>query len=213
MLPWTREWNDVAVMTRRMAAWVISLPLAVASWLGAHCLAYWLVSPGTEHHMGMHAEHGHAWLGYTPALAIWGLALVVAGVVLCVGEGFRGRRPSRPPVLLFALLPPIAFVVQEHVERLLASGSIPHDLIFEPTFLVGLALQLPFAVAALLLTRALYSLGVGVGRLLATRFTLGRAVRHGPPALVQMPASPTLVAPPLLALGHGQRAPPATAPG
>lgn len=199
-------------MNRRTAAWVISLPLAVASWLGAHCLAYWLVSPGAERHMGMHAEHGHAWLGYTPALAIWGLALVVAGVVLCVGEGLRGRRPSRPPVRLFALLPPIAFVVQEHVERLLASGSVPHDLIFEPTFLVGLALQLPFAVAALLLTRALYSLGVSFGRLLATRFTLGRAVRHGPPALVQLPASPTLVAPSLLALGHGQRAPPATAP-
>jgi hypothetical protein len=201
----------VVVMTRRKAAWVISLPLAVASWLGAHCFAYWLVSPGAEQHMGMHAEHGHAWLGYTPALAVWGLALVTAGVVLSVGEGVRGRRPSRPPVRLFAVLPPVAFVVQEHAERLLASGSIPLDLVLEPTFLVGLALQLPFALAALLLTRALYALGVGLGRVFAARLPVGCTLRRGRPALVQLPASPTLVPPAPLALGHGQRAPPASA--
>ena len=196
-------------MTRRRAAWVISLPLAVASWLGAHCLAYWLVSPGGEQHMGMHAEHGHAWLGYTPALAVWGLTLVVAGVVLCVGDGLRGRRPSDPPLRLFALLPPAAFVAQEHIERLVGTGSITYDLLVEPTFLVGLALQLPFAVAALLLTRALYALGFGLGRVLAGRLAVGRPLRHGPPALLRRPASVALVSPSVLALGHGQRAPPA----
>jgi hypothetical protein len=199
----------VAVMTRRTAAWVISLPLVVASWLGAHCLAYWLVSPGAEQHMGMHAEHGHAWLGYTPALAVWGLTLVVAGVVLCVGEGLRGRRPSRPPVRLFALLPPVAFVAQEHLERLAGSGSIPHDLVVEPAFLVGLALQLPFAVAALLLTRALYYVAFRLGHELAGRLALGHPLRRPPPALPCRPASVTLVGPSVLALGHGQRAPPA----
>jgi hypothetical protein len=200
----------VPVMTRRTAAWVISLPLAVASWLGAHCLAYWLVSPGAEQHMGMHAEHGHAWLGYTPALAVWGLALVVAGLVLCVGEGVRGRRASRPPVRLFALLPPAGFVVQEHAERLIASGSIPHDLVVEPTFLLGLALQLPFALAALLLTRALYALGFGLGRVLTGEVILGQWLRLRPPTLLRRPVSVTLVGPSVLALGHGQRAPPAT---
>jgi hypothetical protein len=196
------------VMTRRHAVWALALPFAVASWLGAHCLAYWLVAPRGEQHMGMHAEHGHAWLGYTPALALWGMTLVIAGLVLCAGEGLRGYRPSRPPVRLFAVLPPVAFVVQEHAERLLASGAMPLDLVLEPTFLVGLALQLPFALAALLLTRALYALGVGLGRVFATRLPVGRALRHGRPALVQLPGSPTLVAPAPLALGHGQRAPP-----
>jgi hypothetical protein len=201
----------MAVMTRRTAAWVIALPLAVASWLGAHCLAYSLVSPGAEQHMGMHAEHGHAWLGYTPALAVWGLALVVAGVVLCVGEGLRGRRPTRPPVQLFALLPTAGFVVQEHAERLIASGSIPPDLLVEPTFVLGLALQLPFAVAALLVTRALYALSFGLGRAMACSTpAVGWPLRHGPPSLSLRPASATLVSPSVLALGHGQRAPPAT---
>jgi hypothetical protein len=199
----------VAVMIGRRAVWVISLPLVVASWLGAHCLAYLLVSPGAEQHLGMHAEHGHAWLGYTPALAVWGLALVVAGLVLCVGQGMRGRA-SRPPVRLFALLPPAGFVVQEHAERLIASGSIPHDLAVEPTFLLGLALQLPFALAALLLTRALYAVGFGLGRALAGRLPLGRPLRQGPPTLLRLPASATLVTPSVFALGHGQRAPPTT---
>lgn len=199
------------VMTRRQAVWAIALPFAVASWLGAHCLAYWLVAPGAEGHMGLHADHGHAWLGYTPALAVWGLTLVLAGVMLCAGEGMRGGRPSRPPVRLFALLPPVAFAVQEHLERLVGSGSIPYDLVVEPTFLVGLALQLPFAIAALLLTRALYALGFRLGRVLAAKLGFGQALRHGPPALVRLPASATLVTPAVLALGHGQRAPPAAA--
>jgi hypothetical protein len=191
--------------------WVIALPLAVASWLGAHCLAYLLVSPPAGHHMGVHAEHGHAWLGYSPALALWGLAVVVAGLVLCVGAGLRGHRPSAPPLRLFALLPLAGFAVQEHAERLIASGSIPNDLVVEPTFLLGLALQLPFALAALLLTRALYAIGFGLGRAMAGgRPAVGRPLGHRPPSPPLRPASATLVSPSVLALGHGQRAPPAT---
>jgi hypothetical protein len=194
-----------------MAGWVVALPLVAASWLGAHCLSYWLVAPGAEEHMGLHAEHGHAWLGYTPALAIWALTLVVAGGVLCVGQGLRGRRPSGPGVRVFALLPAAGFVVQEHVERLIGTGSIPADLVAEPTFLVGLALQLPFALAALLLTRALYAIAFGLGRALADNSAIGPALRYGPPLLRCRPVCPMLVSPSVLALGHGQRAPPATA--
>jgi hypothetical protein len=197
------------MLTRRVA-WVIAVPLAVGSWLGAHCLAYLLVSPGAEQHMGLHAEHGHAWLGYTPALLVWGLALIIAGLVLCVGEGLRGRSPSPPPVRLFALLPPAGFAVQEHLERLLSNGAVPYDLAAEPTFVVGLALQLPFAVAALLLTRALYTIGFGLGLALAGRLAVERPRLHGPSLPVSLPASPTPVSPSALALGHGQRAPPAT---
>jgi hypothetical protein len=196
-------------MTGRVAAGVIAIPLAIASWLGAHCLAYWLVPPGSEQDMGMHAEHGHAWLGYTPAVAIWGLAFVIAGLVLCVSAGLRGGRSTRPPLRLFALLPPAGFAVQEHAERLIASGSIPHDLIVEPTFVLGLALQLPFALVALLVTRALYAVGFGLGRVLTGELLLARRLRLRLPTLVCRPASVTLVGPSVIALGHGQRAPPA----
>jgi hypothetical protein len=195
-------------MRGRRAAWLISLPLAVASWLGAHCFAYWLVSPGVEQQMGLHAERGHAYLGYTPAIGIWALALVLAGLMLCVGEGLRGRRPSPPSLRLFALLPPAGFAVQEHLERLLGTGGIPHDLITEPTFLVGLALQLPFALVALLVAYGLHALGFGFGRAVARTVALRRPASLAPPSLVRLWGSTTPIAPSVLVPGHGPRAPP-----
>jgi hypothetical protein len=205
------KWDDAYVMRGRRAAWLLSLPLAVASWLGAHCFAYWLVSPGGERHMGLHAEHGHAYLGYTPAVATWGLALVLAGLVLCIGEGLRGRRPSPPPLKLFALLPPAGFAVQEHLERLVGTGAIPHDLVTEPTFLVGLALQLPFALVALLLAHALHALGFGFGRVAARALAPHGPVSVTPPRLLLGRRAPAiLITPSVLAPGHGPRAPPAS---
>jgi hypothetical protein len=195
-------------MSTRGAAWLISLPLAVASWLGAHCFSYWLVAPGAEQHMGLHAERGHAYLGYAPAIAVWALALVLAGLLLWVGEGLRGRRPSPPPLRLFALLPPIGFAAQEHLERLIGTGGVPHDLVLEPTFLVGLALQLPFAIVALLLAHAFHALGFGLGRVLARELVLSEPIRCALRALLRLPAPATLVALPVLAPGRGPRAPP-----
>jgi hypothetical protein len=199
------------MLTRRVA-WVIAVPLAVGSWLGAHSLAYLLVSPGAEQDVALHAEHGHAWLGYTPALLVWGLALLVGGLVLCVGEGLRGRLPSPPPARLFAVLPAVGFAVQETLERLLSTGAVPYDLATEPTFVVGLALQLPFALAALLLTRALYTIAFNLGLVIADRLAPGQPRLHGPSLPVSLRAWTTPPGPSALALGHGQRAPPALGP-
>jgi hypothetical protein len=196
-------------MTGRRAVWLLSLPLVVASWLGAHCLAYLLVSPGAEHEMGLHSEHGHAYLGYTPAIAIWGFALVLAGLVLCVGEGLRGRRPSQPPLRLFALLPPVGFAVQEHLERLVGTGAVPHDLVTEPTFLVGLALQLPFALVGLLVAYALCALGFSFGRAAARALAPNGPISVTPPRVLGCRAAAALIPPSVLATGHGPRAPPA----
>lgn len=198
-------------MKARRAAWMIALPLAVVSWLGAHCLAYWLVAPAGEHHMGLHAESGHAYLGYTPALLVWGLALVVAGLLLCVGQGLRGHRPSPPPLHLFALVPPVGFTLQEHVERLIGTGGLPPDIVLEPTFLLGLALQLPLTLAALLLAHALQAGGFTLGRMLAPRLALLESLRVTPPSLQRLPAAAAPLTPSVLALGHGPRAPPSAA--
>jgi hypothetical protein len=196
-------------MRGRRASWMVALPLAVASWLGAHCLAYWLVAPAGDHQMGLHAESGHAYLGYTPAIFVWGGALLVVGLVLCVGLGLRDVRPSPPPVRLFALLPPLAFTVQEHAERLIGTGGLPPDIVFEPTFLLGLALQLPLTLAALIVAHALQGAGFTFGRMLTPRLALLRARAVTPGSPQRLPSSGTPITPSVLALGHGPRAPPA----
>jgi hypothetical protein len=197
-------------VSRRLTC-VIWLPLVVAPWLGAHCLAYVLVPPG-ESEVGHMESSEHAYLVYrAPILVACGITLLLAGVLLRAGEGLRARPRLEPPLRLFLLLPPLGFIVQEHLEALIASGAIHYDVALEPIFLTGLALQLPFALAALLLTRALYAIGYGLGRALARRLAIPRTIGAVIRLLVRLPASATLATPSVLALGHGQRAPPSTA--
>lgn len=203
------------MLRQRRAAWLIALPVATGSWLNAHCLAYVLVPPDGAGHAHHHVEGGgHTYFGSMPVMAAALVTVLAAGLALCVSDGLRGRGAgarSRPPALLFALLPPFGFVVQEHVETLIVSGSLSAGLLVEPTFLTGLALQLPFGVAALLLTRALYALGYGLGRVLARGLPAARPIQSSPLTVTRIPQPPSLRAPSVLALCHGSRAPPATA--
>ena len=202
----------VPSLSHRRAAWLLALPVATASWLGAHCLAYVLVPPGGAEPMHGHVEHGHSYFGSLPVLIAAGVTLLAAGLVLCAGEGLRGSQArSRPPVRLFVLLPPLGFVVQEQVETLIASGSLSYELIAEPTFLVGLALQLPCALGALFLARGLYRLGYGLGRLLAEALPAAAPTALSPLRLLRHVGPAALVAASVLAPGHGPRAPPALA--
>ena len=193
------------------ATWLVALPVATASWLAAHCLAYVLVPPGHEQAMHHHMEHGHAYFGAIapPVLLAAGLTVLAAGLALSVDDGLRGHPLRlRPPALVFALLPHVGFVVQEHLEQLIATGSLPLDLAAEPTFMAGLGLQLPFALGALLLSRAVYSIGYGLGRLLAAALPAARPVgRFGAQRVHWVPLArvPALA---VLAPGRGPRAPP-----
>jgi hypothetical protein len=199
-------------MRQTRAAWLVALPVATASWLNAHCLAYVLAPPTASGHMHHHAEGGHAYIGSAPVLIAALVTVLAAGLVLCVGEGLRGRAGGLgPPALLFALLPPVGFVSQELVEDLVRSGSLSAGLFTEPTFLAGFALQLPFAVAALLLCRGLSALGHGLGCLLAARLAVTTRAAGPRPATHRRPVSVALIAPSVLAQGHGSRAPPALA--
>lgn len=199
-------------MRQRRVAWLVALPVATASWLNAHCLAYVLVPPAASEHMHHHAEGGHAYIGSAPILIAALVTVLAAGLVLCAGEGLRGRTGGLgPPALLFALLPPLGFVSQELIEDLVRSGSLSAGLFTEPTFLAGFALQLPFAVAALLLCRGLYALGYRLGRLLAAGLAVTTRASGPAPATHRRPVSVTLIPPSVLAQGHGSRAPPVPA--
>ena len=148
-----------------------SLALAVTGAQLAHELAYRLAEPSGHERAHLLAETGHAYMRYASA----GLGLVAAVVLLALILEVRaigvGAGPRRPRFWSFAALVPATFVVQEHFERLFHDGAFPWRASFEPTFLLGVALVLPFALAAYLVARLL----LGVARVLAALLARPRA--------------------------------------
>src|SRR5688572_1968833 len=137
-------------MSRRLT-WLLTVPLMAGGLIAGHELAYRMVGAPSV---------GHGYLGYLPFASAILLALTLCALVLHSLAAFRGEHPVASPPLAFVLLPGAAFVLQEHLERLLHSGTLP---MLEPTFAVGLAVQLPFGLATLLIARLLQSLARAVG--------------------------------------------------
>jgi hypothetical protein len=171
--------------------------------LAGHELGYRLAIADPHARADALAHSGHGYFGYAPfALAVC-LGVLLAALVVQGRVGFRGerRRPATSPLIV--LLPPIAFVVQEFLERFIHAGHLPWTTVFEPAFLVGLAFQLPFALAALLLAWALDSAARAVGRALAT------VPQPTFSAFVLVPVRVVVAPLPAgLARGYGERAPP-----
>ena len=201
------------VMQGRVSMALLSLPLAVAGWFTAHSVAYRLAAPDHHERAELLAATGHGYLELEPLFLAGGLVLVVAGLFASVTQGIHDRPDSRPSVRLFTLMPVLGFAVLEPVERLVAHGSVPAGVALETTFLVGLALQFPFAVAAFAFTHALHRLGHALGHLLrrwagAARPLRAPALQLAVARLMREPARPL---PLELAPGRGPRAPPASA--
>jgi len=189
---------------RQRLAWLSTAPLMLGGLLAGHWLGYRLAIPDAHTRADALAHSGHGYLGSAPLTLTTCLLVLIAALVFRALAGFRGqpRRAAASPAIV--LLSPAAFVVQEHVERLVHSGQMPWTAALQPSFLVGLALQLPFALAALLIAWALDSAAHALGRALA-----GAAPHPLFPVFVPLPAYVT--APPRpagLARGYGERAPP-----
>lgn len=185
----------------RYRAWLIVLPLALAGSELAHTMVNALVGsptgPGGELFEGRGAV-------LVPALAAAGLAAVLLelGARLLSPAGHR-REVSLLP---FAFVAPAAFVLQEHLETFLHGGAIPLGTILEPTFLPGLGLQLPVALASYLVARVLLKLADGIRLPSARRPPVPRlAHQHVLPLLAHGETpSPRRISP-----AHSGRAPPA----
>jgi MFS family permease len=194
-------------LARRRVVWSMSLSLVAVGWLTAHALAYRLVAPHGAQREELLEETGHGYLAAAPALVACAITLLVAGLALAIYAGARGEARAHVAVWPVALVAPLGFGVQEHLERLIELDAFPFGAALEPTFLVGMALQMPFALGAFVLARVLLGFGHALGRELATR----RTPRHPAftvPALVLAWPEPELARPPLLAGGHSERAPP-----
>jgi hypothetical protein len=194
-------------VSRRLTAWLVTLPLAVAGTQVAHALAYRLVTPGAEVRTHGLAASGHGYLEYLPLVLAIGAVLVAFALTaevrrLVEGTGGPGLRVR---AWHFALVAPAIFSLQEHLERLFHEGILPWDTALAATFIVGVVLQLPFALAAYALARLLLRVARSLGTLLV------RARRRRPAAAPTFPslcvAVPRL---PALALGYGSRGPPTT---
>jgi hypothetical protein len=173
--------------------------------LAAHSLAYRAVATDGDERRELLEHSGHGYPAYAHLALALCVTLVLVGLVFVVVEARRGRGSRPVPVWLFGVVLSVGFTVQEHVERLVASGNVPVDVLLEPTFVVGLLLQLVFAVVAALVARALLASAEVVGRALTGR----RSRRTVDPRTPDTSASTAALAPfPVLALGHGQRAPP-----
>jgi hypothetical protein len=189
-------------MRRGVAAWLVSLPIALAGCLAAHSLAYRLVEPDAHERAHLLASSGHGYLGHWRLLLAAAVALVLVGFVRQASTAARGLEPGGPPRLV-ALVPPLAFVLQEHLERAFHEGVLPLEGLTQPSFVAGLALQLPFALLAVALAALLTRGARAIGRLLA-RAPLRRPHRPAHGVAPRIPASTRRVAargraPPLLA--------------
>lgn len=160
-----------------MAAWLASVPLMVVGSQVAHVLAFRLVYPNAHVRLAALLATGHSYMGasaYLPLLLGLVFAAETVGVGCTLAAAVR-RRPSAPaPAWAFALLPVLGFTLQELLERWLWGGSFPWSLVLQPTFCVGLLLQLPFAVMAFLVARALLRVAETAGR--ALRGELSRPI-------------------------------------
>ena len=152
-------------MSRRALAWLSAFPLLVLGTLAAHGAAYRLVEPDPAERAAALAGSGHAYLDQAAFVLAAVVALLLAALAARFVHGFRGRRSAATPGWALAIVPVLGFVFQEHLERILSGSGLSPGL--EPAFLVGLALQLPFALAALLIARALGDAAEALGRALA----------------------------------------------
>src|SRR5690242_274492 len=137
--------------------------------IAAHWVAYLIAVPDAGSRRALLAASGHAYVAWVPTTLglLAGLAVLLLGGLALRGGGALERVRVRPR--LFLWLPPVAFAVQEHAERLRVGYDSPYHVWQEPTFWRGLLLQLPFGVVAYLLARLVLRVSQAAEALVARR--------------------------------------------
>jgi hypothetical protein len=154
---------------RRSLVWLFALPLMLAGSQVAHVLVYRWVYPSPQLRVHVLLTSGHGYMDKLPVLFALAGAIVIVSLVVAVADAARGRGVGRLPAWAFALLPLATFVLQEILERSLHTGTFFWQAAESPTFLPGLALQLPFGAAAYLVARLLLRTVSAVARILGGR--------------------------------------------
>jgi hypothetical protein len=147
-------------------AWLVTLPIAVAGSESAHAIANIVL--GAPDGGRTELFQGGPGAGALPLLASPAVAAILAGLA-GRATGIWSASHLAATRLPFALLAPALYLVQELVETVLRTGAPPFGTVLEPTFLPGLLIQIPFAIAGYVVARALIRLADGVRALVAAR--------------------------------------------
>jgi hypothetical protein len=139
----------------RSLKWLVALPLVVVGSQIAHGIAYWWVYPQASLRLAVLKHTGHGYEAYAPLVLGFLLALELLVFAVTVFDRVRGRSVRTLPAWVFLLLPVLGFTVQEHLERLLASGTFPWWTLHQPTFARGVVLQVALGVFAYVVAKAL----------------------------------------------------------
>ncbi len=192
--------NIVTAVRRRRLVVPVLLALSGLGWAAAHALAHRTVMSET-------ATPSTAVNGYLSYLATSFALCLALALPLAAGAMFgkRWRGGSLRSLWIFGLVPVLGFAGHTVAEPLTgAPGEAWSASTLAPLVLVGLALQLPFALVAVGLARHLLLLAESLAHVLA---------RHGP-ILVRRPTErcphPCASRAPRTAidLAHRQRGPP-----
>jgi hypothetical protein len=190
---------------RRGAAWGLALPLALVGSQAAHAVAYALVYPQAGTRALTLFATGHAYLSYVPLLLAGAGAAAAVALAVTALDAAVGRPVRDVPAWAFALVPPVGFAIQELLELSLHTGTLGWRAVLAPTFLPGLLLQLPFALAAYVAARLLLRAAEQVGSAFAPQVGAPAAAE---PALAGRPST---FAARLVGASRHSRAPPRVA--
>ena len=135
----------------------------------AHALGYFVVAPDADARARLLTETGHDYLAYAPLFVAICFAIAGGAAVARTVAAYRERGGGSTTLVLLAAagLPPAVFLVQEHLERAVDGAAASPGLLLEPAVLIGLLLQLPVALVALLVTLILLAGAVWLQRAVA----------------------------------------------
>ncbi len=173
----------------------------------AHGVAYWWAYPQADLRASVLAQTGHRYLAYAPIALGFLIAIEVLVLAADVLDRVRGRRPRNLPAWAFVLIPALGFTLQEHLERLFATGVFPWWTVLEPPFWRGVVLQLPLGLLAYLVVRLLQRTASVVADVVVARRRLRVVARRAP---ARRPGGARMLVPRLapLASSAAGRAPP-----
>ncbi len=143
------------------AAWLVTVPLALAGVEIAHATANALVGASASE-VFESAASGRGSLGFVVGAFTAVVAAALAGRVL----GLWSESPASPAIAApFAVLPPLAFAVLELAEAASSGEALGLHWLAEPAFALGLALQVPVGAGAYVLARLLLRISDRIRRL------------------------------------------------